>query len=66
LEDHGNDVDLILHLGMADGWEWYAVEKSAWKEGTVKSVDMGRGNSPEVEYYIMPDDIGHTYRDIPG
>ena len=49
MEDHGNDVDLILHLGMADGWEWYAVEKSAWKEGTVKSVDTGRGMGPEVE-----------------
>jgi pyroglutamyl-peptidase len=59
-------VDLILHLGMADGWEWYAIDKSAWKEGTVKSVDTGRGMGPEVEYYIVPDDIGQTYRDIPG
>jgi pyroglutamyl-peptidase len=58
-EEHGNDMDLILHLGMADGWESVVlIEKSAWKEGAVKSVDTGSGNSPMVGYYIMPDDIG--------
>ncbi|KAL3422609.1 pyroglutamyl peptidase type [Phlyctema vagabunda] len=60
--EHGNSVDLILHLGMADGWEWYSIEKSGWKEGTVKPFDGG----PPVEYYLMPDDVGDTVKDLPG
>jgi pyroglutamyl-peptidase len=66
-KNYGNSVDLILHLGMADGWEWYTIERSAWKEGTVKGVDYGNGKEGEpVEYYILPDDIGQTYKNIPG
>lgn len=49
---------------MADGWEWYAIERSAWKQGTVKGVDNGRGrNGDPVEYYALPDDVNQTVRD---
>ena len=66
-KSHGNSVDLILHLGMADGWEWYSIERSAWKEGTVKSVDYGNGKEGlPVEYYVVPDDIDQMYKDVPG
>ena len=66
-EKYGNSIDLIVHLGMADGWEWYSVERSAWKEGTIKSVDYGNGmEGNPVEYYTMPDDIGETIKDLKG
>jgi pyroglutamyl-peptidase len=66
-ERYGNSVDLILHLGMADGWEFYSIERSGWKQGTVKSVDIGNGRETEpLEYYVLPDDIGQTIKDIPG
>ena len=61
---YGNEVDLIIHLGMADGWEWYTLEQSAWKEGTIKKVDTGFGYTDETEYYIMPDDTGKTIKDL--
>lgn len=61
---YGNEVDLILHLGMADGWEWYALEHSAWKEGTIKKIDTGFGYSDEREYYLMRDDTGKTIKDL--
>jgi len=63
----GNKVDLVIHLGMADGWEWYTIERSGWKQGTVKRIDLGNGRETEpLEYYVVPDDIGETYKDIPG
>jgi hypothetical protein len=52
---------------MADGWEWYSVEKSGWKPGTVKRVDYGNGRISEpLKYYTLPDDINQTFEDIPG
>lgn len=63
-KEYGNSADLIVHLGLADGWEWYTVERSAWKEGTVKSVDGVPGGRKE-EYYMIPDDIGQTITDLP-
>jgi hypothetical protein len=50
---------------MAGGWEWYSIERSAWKEGTVKGVDYGNGkDGPPLKYYMLPDDINKTYKDI--
>jgi pyroglutamyl-peptidase len=66
-ETYGNKIDFIIHLGMADGWEWYNLERSAWKQGTVKSIDEGNGRMSEpLEYYMPPDDIGNTFKDLPG
>ena len=33
---YGNSVDLILHLGIADGWQYITCERGAWKEGTTR------------------------------
>jgi pyroglutamyl-peptidase len=64
-KSYGNSVDLVLHLGMADGWTWYSIERSAWKEGTVKGVDNGNGIEGEpLKYYILPDNIDQTSKDI--
>jgi len=51
---------------MANGWEWYTIERSAWKEGTVKPVDRGDGkeDGEAIEYYMVPDDIGETKNDL--
>lgn len=50
---------------MADGWQWYTTEKSGWKEGTIKSVDCGNGReTKQVEYYILPDDVNQTVKDL--
>jgi hypothetical protein len=53
---------------MANGWEWYSIERSAWKEGTVKPIDSGNGkeDGDAVEYYMLPDDIGETMEDLKG
>lgn len=62
-QQHGNNVDLILHLGMVDGWNWYTVERSAWKKDRV--FQAGNGTNIKVKYYTIPDGIGQTIKDVP-
>ncbi|KAG4423436.1 hypothetical protein IFR04_003403 [Cadophora malorum] len=48
-----NKLDAVVHLGMADGWNWYTVEERAFKEG-IRVI------------YMVPDDAGKTLLDIKG
>lgn len=56
-------MDAIVHLGMADGWEWYTVEERAFKEGMSSTW---WGESAETGYYMVLDDKGETVLDIKG
>ncbi|KAH6717657.1 hypothetical protein BKA61DRAFT_732107 [Leptodontidium sp. MPI-SDFR-AT-0119] len=58
-----NSLDAIVHLGMADGWEWYTVEERAFKEGMSSTW---WGESAEAGYYMVLDDAGETVLDIKG
>ncbi|KAH7370823.1 hypothetical protein BKA65DRAFT_489298 [Rhexocercosporidium sp. MPI-PUGE-AT-0058] len=58
-----NNLDAIVHLGMADGWEWYTVEERAFKEGMSSTW---WGESAERGYYMVLDDAGETVLDIKG
>ncbi|KAL2066653.1 hypothetical protein VTL71DRAFT_2725 [Oculimacula yallundae] len=58
-----NTLDAIVHLGMADGWEWYTVEERAFKEGMSSTWWSERAKSG---YYLVPDDTGKTVLDITG
>ena len=52
----------MIHLGMADGFDNYLVEKSAWREGTIRKVE---GGPPyPLAYYTWPDDAGKTAADL--
>ncbi|KAK0127873.1 hypothetical protein ONS96_007374 [Cadophora gregata f. sp. sojae] len=58
-----NQLDAIVHLGMADGWDWYTVEKRAFKEGMSSTW---WGESAREGYYMVLDDAGKTVLDIKG
>ncbi|KAH7413381.1 hypothetical protein BKA64DRAFT_660914 [Cadophora sp. MPI-SDFR-AT-0126] len=58
-----NNLDAIVHLGMADGWEWYTVEERAFKEGMSSTW---WGESAKEGYYMVLDDAGETVLDIKG
>ncbi|KAG4440553.1 hypothetical protein IFR05_003969 [Cadophora sp. M221] len=58
-----NNLDAIVHLGMADGWEWYTVEERAFKEGMSSTW---WGESAQAGYYMVLDDAGKTVLDIKG
>lgn len=51
-------VDLIVHLGMADGWDFISVERSAYKQGFSSSW-WGPLES-KMGYYMIPDNAGRT------
>lgn len=59
-----NKLDAVIHLGMADGWEWYTVEERAFQEG-MTSTWWGLREEQEG-YYMVLDDNGETVRDIKG
>lgn len=61
-DEHGEDLDVVLHLGMADGWEWFAIERYAFKEGFTSDFDTSLGL--KRGYYTMLDDAGKTAEDI--
>lgn len=61
-DEHGQDLDLVLHLGMADGWEWFTIERYAFKEGFSSDFDTSLGL--KKGYYTMLDDAGKTVEDI--
>ena len=58
-----NNLDAIVHLGMADGWEWYTVEERAFREGMSSTW---WGESARNGYYMVLDDAGKTVLDIKG
>ena len=60
--DFGQKVDLVLHLGMADGWSFYTMERCAFKEGFSSSWWSPR--EANESYYLGLDDAGKTIRDM--
>lgn len=50
-----------MHLGMADGWEWYSVEERAFNE---KFTSNWWREKEEEGYYLVPDAQGKTVRDL--
>ncbi|TAQ87724.1 hypothetical protein B7494_g3944 [Chlorociboria aeruginascens] len=66
-DEYGDELDAVVHLGMADGWEWYSVEERAFNERFTSSWWSTRYGEEEKEgYYLFPDDAGKTVRDISG
>ena len=55
-------VDMVLHLGMADGWDFYSMEEHAFKEGFTSTFWSARGE--KQEYYMTHDDVGKTIKDL--
>lgn len=51
-------ADLIVHLGMADGWDFISVERGAYKQG-FSSGWWGPLESM-MGYYMIPDNVGQT------
>ena len=61
-DEHGQELDLVLHLGMADGWEWFTIEGYAFKEGFTSDFDSSTRH--QEGYYHILDDAGKTVSDI--
>lgn len=43
-DEQGEDVDLIYHLGMADGWNHYTIERRAYGEGFSSECMINRSS----------------------
>lgn len=61
-DEYGDSLDVIIHLGMADGWEFYSLEERAFhadfKCNWWGPIEEAAG------YYRIPDDVGETVEDI--
>lgn len=57
---HASDVDLIVHVGMADGWDFVSMERRAYKQGFT-SCWGGRGGFGK--YYVIKDAAGKNIND---
>jgi len=63
-DEYEDQVDLVIHLGMADGWEHYTIEQYGYNE---KFTSTWWSEREEKEgYYLILDDKGETVRDIGG
>lgn len=51
-------VELFLHIGMADGWDFVSVERRAYKQGF--SCDWSGLLERIAGYYHIPDNAGQT------
>jgi pyroglutamyl-peptidase len=60
-DEYQDHVDAIVHLGMADVWEWFSVEERAFNE---RFTSDWWGAQEEDGYYLIPDAEGKTVRDI--
>ena len=62
-DTHGNNVDLILHMGMADGWNFISCERRAYKQ-TFTSCWGAAGRILGLgRYYRIKDFAGKTVDD---
>ncbi|THW06873.1 peptidase C15, pyroglutamyl peptidase I-like protein [Aureobasidium pullulans] len=62
-DTHGNNVDLILHMGMADGWNFISCERRAYKQ-TFTSCWGAAGRILGLgRYYRIKDFAGETVDD---
>ncbi|MCJ1433505.1 hypothetical protein MMC27_002867 [Xylographa pallens] len=62
-DEYGDTVHLMLHLGMADGWDFYTVERFAYQEGFTSSWS-GWSRSGKGYYCQIEDESGKTAEDI--
>jgi pyroglutamyl-peptidase len=61
-DEYAETVDAVIHLGQAVGFEFYTVEERAFNE---KFTSTWGGATEEMEgYYLTPDGVGKTVRDI--
>ena len=51
-------VDLFVHVGMADGWDYISIERAAYKQGFSSSWWGPREFM--LGYYMIPDNLGKT------
>jgi hypothetical protein len=56
------NIDAVIHLGVADGWDFYSVEERAFNERM--SSDFWGPPLDLKGYYRFPDDAGRTVLDI--
>lgn len=61
-DKYQDEVDAFVHLGMADGWEWYSVEERVFNERFTSN--WCGADEAEVGYYMHHDAEGKTVRDI--
>ncbi|KAE9372001.1 peptidase C15, pyroglutamyl peptidase I-like protein [Stipitochalara longipes BDJ] len=61
-DKYQDEVDAIVHLGMANRWEWYSVEERAFNEKFTS--DWWCQQEADVGYYMVPDAAGKTVKDI--
>lgn len=57
-EPPAGKVDLFLHIGMADGWDFVSIERSAYKQGF--SSDWCGVLGRVAGYYYIPDNASQT------
>ncbi|MCJ1392818.1 hypothetical protein MMC18_005689 [Xylographa bjoerkii] len=62
-DQYEDTVHLILHLGMADGWDFYTIERYAYKEGFTSSWS-GAAGIGKGYYCLVEDEAGKTAEDI--
>ena len=62
-DTYEDTVHLMLHLGMADGWDFYTVERFAYQEGFSSSWS-GAARTGKEYYYFIDDEAGKTAKDI--
>ena len=62
-DEYEDTVHLMLHLGMADGWDFYTVERFAYQEGFTSSWS-GMSRSGKGYYCQIEDESGKTAEDI--
>lgn len=51
-------VDIFVHVGMADGWDFVSIERGAYKQGFSSSWWSPRES--KLGYYMIPDNEGKT------
>lgn len=61
-DEYEDTLDAIIHLGMADGWEWFSLEERAFHADF--KCDWWGPTEESVGYYRIPDDAGKTVEDI--
>jgi pyroglutamyl-peptidase len=61
-DEYADKVDAVIHIGMANGWNFYSVEERAFREGMTST--WWSPIEEEKGYYMIPDDVGKVVKDI--
>ena len=60
-DEHKDDIDLFLHLGMAAGWDFVSIEQKGYRQ----DFSWGWGSDEKQELYRIKDAAGKTVLDAP-